>query len=162
MGSILLAYKVDLFFFKWSFQLQIIQCRNIIFFLWNVFSITSSQVNWTCLTIKTIIILGAYPGKRNHHTPRKRPKQRWRRCTMEKHIKTNRTERDVNVRLVTLVHMPDLWIVNSIELWAIWSYISGLNNSKGEWELVYIWASQHHKCKKFECHINSTCYLLYK
>ena len=77
----------------------------------------------------------------------KRPKQRWRRCTMEKHIKTNRTERDVNVRLVTLVHMLDLWIVNSIELWAIWSYISGLNNSKGEWELVYIQASQHHKWK---------------
>ena len=126
------------------FQWQIIEYLNIIFPLWTVFTITSSQVNWTCLTIKTIIIFGAYPGKRNHHTLRKRPKQRWRRCTMEKHIKTNRTERDENVRLVTLVHMLDLWIVNSIELWAIWSYISGLNNSKGEWELVYIQASRHH------------------
>ena len=128
-----------------------------------MFSITSSQVNWTCLTIKTIIIFGAYPGKRNHHTLRKRPKQRWRRCTMEKHIKTNRTERDVNVRLVTLVHMPDLWIVNSIELWAIWSYISGLNNSKGEWELVYIHSSLPTSyMKKLEGHSNSTFYLLYK
>ena len=132
------------------FQWQIIEYLNIIFPLWTVFTITSSQVNWTCLTIKTIIIFGAYPGKRNHHTLRKRPKQRWRRCTMEKHIKTNRTERDVNVRLVTLVHMLDLWIVNSIELWAIWSYISGLNNSKGEWELVYIQASRHHIWKNWK------------